>query len=118
MRITEDKDTLEIVDRFFEAIKLLRAHKIIGGLKVLTDNHNLNRWNINAMKADRSHNYFRASWIAYLYKDYHVNPIWMLTGEGDFFEAGYDKEKVKKLQDNCKREKVVADSVDNEAIAK
>ena len=116
MRITEDEISLQIIDRFFQAIELLRQYRIIRGLQTFTRNHGLNRWNINVMKKDRSHNYFRASWITFLYQDYKVSPIWMLTGEGGFFLEGFDAEKVKKLRITCKSKSDVSVKSENQAV--
>lgn len=100
-------DNIEIVERFCQAIERLKQDKCIGGLKTITERYGINRWNfISLRKApEECHGRFRSAWIAYLVRDYHVSPYWLLLGDGDFYANGFSAEIVKKLQKNCNKKK-------------
>ena len=103
MATTEnDKGTIEIVERFFQALDRLKTDKVIGGLKTYTERYGLNRWNVSSLRKDPAECYgrFRPSWLQHLVRDYKVSPFWLLLGEGDFYTAGFSAEIVKKLQEN------------------
>lgn len=98
-----DNVSVEIVSRFFASLDRLKADGCIGGLKTITDRYGLNRWNVMSLRSDVAECYgrFRPSWLQYLVHDYHVNPYWLLLGEGDFYAAGFTPEIVKNLNKNC-----------------
>lgn len=109
MKIENNEDTIKIIGRFFEAIDHLRDDKIIGGLKTITERYGMNRWNTITMRKDASLcGAFRSAWLAYLVRDYKISPFWLLLGEGDFYQTGFNAEIVKKLQINCKTHKTQA----------
>lgn len=60
------------------------------------------------LEKDHARNIFQTAWLAYLVRDFHVSPSWLLVGDGDFFAPGWDVPKVtyetKKLQNVCKKE--------------
>lgn len=107
----EDKNLMsadvDIAVRFFDALDRLKADGCIGGLKTITDRYGLNRWNAISLRDKPAECYgrFRPSWVQFLVRDYHVNPYWLLLGEGDFYSAGFNAEIVKKLQAACKSKK-------------
>lgn len=107
----EDKNLMsadvDIAVRFFDALDRLKADGCIGGLKTITDRYGLNRWNTMSLRVKPAECYgrFRPSWVQFLVRDYHVNPYWLLLGEGDFYSAGFNAEIVKKLQAACKSKK-------------
>lgn len=104
MDVTKNEDTVVIVSRFFAAIDRLVADKVIRGLKTFTTRYDLNRTNIVTMKSNPATcSQFRPALLAYLVRDYKVNPYWLLLGDGEFYAAGFNPEIVKKLQENCKK---------------
>lgn len=106
MKVDNNQDTLAIVSRFFGAIDRLREDGVIGGLKTITDRYGLNRWNIITMRKDPVMcGGFRAAWLSYIVRDYKVSPFWLLLGDGEFYQTGFDAEIVRKLQINCKHSK-------------
>lgn len=109
MEKEQEQDNIAIVTRFCQAIDRLKQDRCIGGLKTITDRYGINRWNFMSLRntIEESHARFRSAWIAYLVRDYKVNPYWLLLGEGDFYAAGFDAEIVKKLQADCKAKKAV-----------
>lgn len=102
-----------IVRRFFEALQILKANKIIRGKQTFTSRYGINRWNLNTLEKEPERDIFQVSWLEYLVNDYKVSPLWLLTGNGSFFMEGWsfgtvkglqrsDLEKEKNLQKTCK----------------
>lgn len=100
MNMTNDNDA--VVSRFFEALDRLVAAGVLRGLKTFTTRYGLNRWNLQAMRKEHSAGgIFHPCWLTYMVRDYKVSPLWLLTGEGEFWMAGFDASTVQKLQINC-----------------
>lgn len=92
----QSPDSQIIVARFFEALDLLKTHKVIRGKKTFTDRYGINRWNMNTLAADHTRDIFQTAWLSYLVRDFHVSPAWLLIGQGDFFSSGWTANEVKK----------------------
>lgn len=90
-------DSQIIVNRFFEALRKLTELKVIRGKQSFTRRYNINRWNMNTLEKNPESDMFQAAWLLYLTRDYMVSPRWLITGEGSFFEAGWDAEKVRNV---------------------
>ena len=87
-----------ITARFFEAIARLRNEGALKGVKTFTDRYGINRWNFISASRDMKSNIFQVAWLAHLVKDYGVSPLWLLTGEGDFYEKPATDMQVKNEQ--------------------
>lgn len=74
-----------IVNRFFEALRILKANKLIRGKQTFTNRYNINRWNFNTLEKEPARDIFQVAWLEYLVSDFGVSPMWLLTGEGEFF---------------------------------
>lgn len=74
-----------ITKRFFEAIDMLRAAKVIRGLKTFTDSRDINRWNLITVRNNPSTSVLKPEWLAFLVIDYGVSAQWLLTGRGGVF---------------------------------
>lgn len=81
----QNPDSQIIVRRFFEALRILKANKIIRGKQTFTNRYGINRWNLNTLEKEPDRDIFQVSWLEYLVRDYNVSPMWLLTGEGSFF---------------------------------
>lgn len=90
-------DSQIIVKRFFEALQILKKNKIIRGKATFTSRYNINRWNFNTLEDSPERDIFQVAWLDYLVNDYMISPRWLLTGEGNFFEFGWDADKVRRI---------------------
>ncbi len=91
----QSPDSQIIVARFFQALQTLKADKIIRGKKTFTNLYNINRWNLNTLESDHSRDIFQPAWLAYLVRDFHISPAWLLTGDGQFYVKGWDSDLVR-----------------------
>lgn len=78
-------DSQKIVARFFQALQILKADKKIRGKQTFTRQFNINRWNMLTLEKDLTRDIFQPAWLNYLVIHYNVSPLWLLTGEGDFY---------------------------------
>lgn len=78
---------IEITKRFFTAIDILKMQGKIHGLKVFTDRHNINRWNLYTIKNNPDKALLKPEYILYLCRDYQVSLDWIFYGDGDFYEV-------------------------------
>jgi len=90
-------DSQIISARFFESLKKLSEYKIIRGKQTFTRRYGINRWNMCTLEKEPERDSFQLGWLLYLVRDYMVSPRWLITGEGSFFEVGWDAEKVKNV---------------------
>lgn len=101
-----------IVRRFFEALQILKANKIIRGKQTFTTRYGINRWNLNTLEKEPERDIFQVAWLEYLVNDYKVSPLWLLSGGGSFFVDGWnfctvksmlksELDKGEKLQKDC-----------------
>ena len=98
----QSEDSQRIVKRFFEAIDILKANKVIRGLQTFTTRYEINKRNFYTCKKTPESDIFQVAWIGYLVKDYKVSPEWLLAGIGSFFQKNWDEAMVIKLQKTCK----------------
>lgn len=111
----QNEQSQVIVRRFFEALQILKANKIIRGKQTFTNRYGINRWNMNTQERDPERDMFQVSWLENLVNDYKVSAYWLLTGEGAFFANGWDFSKVKSL---VKQEKGEQENLQNTCIEK
>ena len=80
------KEGIDVTRRFFEAIDMLKARKIIRGLQTFTNAHGINRWNLNTVKSNPDRSVLKPEWIVYLVIDYNISAEWILLGKGKMFK--------------------------------
>lgn len=81
----QNHESQQIVERFFAALQMLKANKVIRGKQTFTRRYGINRWNMNTLEKNPASDMFQVSWLTYLVNDYGVSALWLLTGQGDVF---------------------------------
>ena len=94
----QSEDSQIIVKRFFEAIGILKANKVIRGLQTFTTRYGINKRNFYTCKNMPERDIFQVAWLWYLVEDYKVSSEWLIAGSGNFFQPDWDEEKVRNLQ--------------------
>lgn len=79
-------DSIIIVNRFFEALEILRSEHIIRGLKTFAHRYGINDRNIWLQRREPARNIFQPAWLEYLVRDYALSAEWLLLGEGPVFD--------------------------------
>lgn len=79
------QEGVDVTKRFFEAIDMLKAQKVIRGLQTFTNAYEINRWNLNTVKANPENCVLKPEWIVYLVRDYGISAEWILLGFGNMF---------------------------------
>jgi hypothetical protein len=79
------REGIEVTNRFFEAIDMLKEQKTIRGLQTFTTKYKLNRWNVNTVKWNPEKSILKPEWLVYLVRDYNISADWLLTGKGGIF---------------------------------
>lgn len=99
-----EKDNLilsGIRSRFFLVLDELKTLGIIGGTKGFAERCGVDRSNIVRRK-NSDYGTIPVEWLVMLAQNYSVNTDYLLLGKGKMFGRGFDVEKQKKLQINCK----------------
>ena len=72
--------------RFFEAVNMLIAMRVIRGKKTFCNDHDINRGTFYYVEKGR-YEFSNPSWLTFLVNDYKVSATWLLTGRGKMFRA-------------------------------
>lgn len=80
------RDGIAVTNRFFEAIEMLKMQKKIRGLQTFTNAYDINRWNMNTVKANPDSSVLKPEWIVYIVRDFDVSADWILLGIGGMFK--------------------------------
>ena len=86
-RMIISPEGVEITNRFFEAIEILKFQKKIRGLKTVTDEIGANQGNTQFIKTDPSSHVLKPELLAYLVRKYNVSADWLLCGTGEMFRV-------------------------------
>lgn len=81
----QNEGSKKVVSRFFEALAMLKAQRVIRGKKTFTDRYEINRWNLNTIEKNPVSDMFQVEWLGHLVRDYGVSACWLLTGAGSMF---------------------------------
>jgi hypothetical protein len=78
-------ESIAIINRFYEAIDMLIASKVIRGKQSFTTEYNINRWNFNTVMKNPQSDMFQLVWISHLVNDFGISAEWIMTGKGGMF---------------------------------
>lgn len=81
----QNESSQAVVLRFFEALRELKARRMISGVSVFANSHGINRRHLYIQEHEPWRDIVQLSWLSYLVTDYGVSSRWLLTGEGDMF---------------------------------
>lgn len=84
----QNDDSVKINRRFFKALRLLKAHRAIRGIKTFTDRYGINRRNMATCEKEPHRGLFQLAWLTYIVRDYGVSARWLVLGEGNIFTNG------------------------------
>lgn len=84
----QSADSVQVTLRFFDALRRLKALRVIRGKKSFTDRYGINRWNLNSLEKSPERDLLQLSWLTFLVRDYGVSADWLLTGSGSFLSSG------------------------------
>lgn len=80
-------ESIQIINRFYQAIGELVAMKRIRGKKTFADLYGINHGNFARVSTNPQSDMFQISWLSYIVKDFNVSPEWLLTGRGKMFKT-------------------------------
>jgi len=80
-------ESIAIINRFYEAIDMLIASRVIRGKQSFTSQYGINRWNFNTVRQKPESDMFQLIWISHLISDFGVSAEWIMTGKGGMFAA-------------------------------
>lgn len=85
MNLNIPNTALEISNRFFQALDVLKGQRKIRGLQTFTKRYGLNYGNMNTLKHNLDRRTFRVEYLAYLARDFGISCEWLLLGTGPMF---------------------------------
>ena len=87
------KETIEIMNRFYEAVSVLILHKKIRGIQTYCNLAGIDRRHFYAQKKEISRGWFQMAWMLPLIKEFGVSSDWLLLGKGSIFVANQDQKQ-------------------------
>ena len=84
MRKISDRE-IAITNRFFEALDILKARRVIHGYQDFIERYGLNQPNFSVLNKNREIRGVKTVYLAYLVEDYGVSAEWLLLGRGEMF---------------------------------
>jgi|SRR5665647_3033682 len=93
------KETIEIMNRFYEAVSVLILHKKIRGIQTYCTLASIDRRHFYAQKKEISRGWFQMAWMLPLIKEFGLSSDWLLLGKGSMFVIKSEqKQREKALQ--------------------
>ena len=76
---------LQINERFFEAVDMLKRRRELSGIYGFAKKYNVVIGNLYTIKSQKQ-GAVKAEYLTYLVRDYGISAQWLLTGEGSMFK--------------------------------
>jgi len=84
--LVQTEHGIEINERFFNAIEILKQHKKIRGLKTFSTKYNINPGNMSSIRTHQETKLVKAEWLMFLARDFGMSSDWLLLGIGEPFK--------------------------------
>lgn len=78
-------ETIAVMERFFAALDVCLAHKIIKNLTRFCADYSIDKRHFYVQRKDLGRGFFEVGWLLPLIRDCGVSPEWLLTGNGTMF---------------------------------
>lgn len=78
---------VEITNRFFQAIDILKSQKKIKSMREVTERYGLNYGNFHTMKTHPETYILKPELIANISNDFGISTEWIILGNGDIFKG-------------------------------
>ena len=85
-RVYTEQST-QIMQRFFTALEIIIANKMIRGTQTYCRLYGIERRNLILQRKDLTRGHFQASWLVPMVKNYGISADWLLTGKEPMFAA-------------------------------
>ena len=95
------QDGVDIANRFFEVISVLKESGRIRGLQTFTRRHGLNYGNMATVKSNITTRSLKPEYIKYLVEDYGVSCEYIILGILPMFKPSSSKTAISQTQDNA-----------------
>ena len=76
----------EINKRFFEALDMVVASRMIRGVATFCNEHNIDRRNLIKTQKSPTEQRVKTEWIYFLATDFNISADWIITGRGGMFK--------------------------------
>lgn len=87
---------IDITNRFFSAIDILKSEKKIRGLIQISEMYGLNYGNLHSIKTSPQTYILKPEIIANFCLDFGISTEWILLGTGDMFKSYKNKRLLQK----------------------
>lgn len=77
----------DIMERFYRLLDAIIARGEIRGVNTYCRLYGIDRRNLQANRKDLDRGWFQVGWLYPLVATYGISATWLLTGEGEMFEA-------------------------------
>jgi len=80
------QETLDTMQRFFEALDVIVNTDKIRGIQTFCNTYGIDKRHLYVQREDNGKGYFEIYWLIPLIKDFNVSSEWLLLGKGRMFK--------------------------------
>ncbi|MCQ2299675.1 MAG: helix-turn-helix domain containing protein [Bacteroidales bacterium] len=85
------QETLDVMDRFFQAVEALIERGDIRGIQTYCRLHDIDKRHFYAQRDDLGRGLFEIAWLLPLVSDHGVSMNWLMFGKGAMFRPSASK---------------------------